>query len=62
VQLQVPQAVLVFQILLMLQRRLADIDRYHPGGRVRKGKDRRLIGAATGDQDVEIGFVFAIGP
>jgi hypothetical protein len=62
VQLQVKQPVLVFEVLLMIQRRLADIDRHHFGVRVHEGENRRLIGAAARDQNVEIGFVFPVRP
>jgi hypothetical protein len=44
--------VLVLEVLLMIQRRLADVDRNDFRVRVHEREHRRLVGAATGDQDV----------
>jgi hypothetical protein len=40
---------------------LADIDPHYFGSRVHERILRCLIGAATGDQDIHIRFVFSIG-
>jgi hypothetical protein len=61
-QLQVPQPVLVLQILLMVQRRPADVDPddFRTGIAVRE--NRGLVGAAARDENVEIGLVVPIRP
>src|SRR5271166_750830 len=61
-QFQVMQRVLVFQILLMVQCRLADIDRHYFRGAVRESKNCRLVGAATRNQNVKVWLVFAVRP
>jgi hypothetical protein len=54
--------VLVFQIVLMVQRRLADIDPDDFRAGIAVGENSGLIGAATRDEDVEIGFVVPLRP
>ena len=61
-RLQVEQSVLVLEVLLMIERRLADIDRRHFRIRVHESENRRLVRAAARDQNIEIGLVFPIRP
>ena len=61
-QLKVFQRVLVLEIALVIQRRPADIDRHHLGGRVGVRQDRRLVGAAAGHENVEVWLVGTVGP
>ncbi|CFE77411.1 Uncharacterised protein [Mycobacterium tuberculosis] len=61
-QLQIRQPVLVFQILLMVQCRSTDIDRHYFRRTIGECENRRLVGSATGDQNIQIGPVFAVRP
>jgi hypothetical protein len=61
-QLQVEQPVLVFEVLLMIQRRLADINCHDFGVRVHERENRRLVSATARNQNVKIGFVFPVRP
>ena len=47
---------------MVVERRLADVDRHHLGCWVCEGQHRCLIGAAPGNQDVQVGLVVAIRP
>ena len=53
-QLQVLQPVAILELLLMLQRRLTDVDGDDVGLGVRVGEHRSLIGAAARDQDIQL--------
>src|SRR5271170_3244800 len=61
-QLQVGQAVSVFQILLVIQRRLADVDPDDVRVRIAEREDGGLVGATTRDQDVEIWPIVPVWP
>ena len=52
VQFQVSHPVGVFEIPVVIERRLADVDGHDIRPRIRVGKHRRLVGAAAGDEDV----------
>jgi hypothetical protein len=54
--------VLVFEILLMIQRRLADIDGHHFRIRIVDRENRRLVRAAARNQDVQVALLFPIAP
>ncbi len=60
-QLQVPQPVLLFEVLLMVKRGLADVDAHHLRGAVLERKSRRLVGTASRDENVQIGLERPIG-
>src|SRR5277367_3916695 len=61
-QLQVGQAVSVFQILLVIQRGLADVDPDDVRVRIAERENGGLIGATTCDQDVEIRPIVPVWP
>ena len=46
----------------MVQRRLADIDGRNFGVAVHVCENRRLVGAAAGNQNIKVGFVIPVGP
>ena len=54
VQLKVFQRVLVLEVLRMIQRGLADIDRHHLRCPVGVGEDCGLISATARDQNIEV--------
>ena len=56
------QPVFLLKILLMIQRRLADIDPYYFRLGVPVRKNRGLVCATTRNKNIEIRFVFAIRP
>jgi hypothetical protein len=60
--LQIPQPVLVFQILLMVQGRPADTDPDYFRAGIAVRENRSLVGAAARDENIEIGFVVPIRP
>ena len=60
-QLQVPQPVLLLEVLLMVKRGLADVDAHHLRGAVLDRKSRCLVGAASRDENVDVGLECAIG-
>ena len=62
VQFQIVQAVLVFQIFLVIQRGTVDVHRYYLGLAIREGINRRLVGAASRNENVQIGLVLLVGP
>jgi hypothetical protein len=61
-QLEAPQPVLFFEILPVVQRGLADIDRHDLRGAVSDRESCCLVGAATCDENVDVGFEFPVGP
>jgi hypothetical protein len=52
----------VFEILLMVQRGLADIDPHNFRTGVPVCENRRLVGSAIRDENVQIALLFLIGP
>jgi hypothetical protein len=61
-QLQVGQAVSVFQVLLVIQRGLADVDPDDVRVRIAEREDGGLVSATTCDQDVEIRPIVPVRP
>ena len=61
-QFQVSHPVGVFEIPVVIERRLADVDGHHSRSRIRVGKHRRLVGTAAGNEDVYVGRVAPVGP
>jgi hypothetical protein len=59
---EVFEAVFLLEKAVMLERGRAHVDRGDRGPGVRVGEHGRLVRAAAGDQDVEVGPVVAVRP